>query len=137
MNVERNELWWDEPARVKRVRGRMGMRVSQWINGWAALWPTRLLADILMLVLALSLFLWSGPLLRAWDATAGVLDIGILSVLPLALLVVSLARLSAAGVYQLMVESVNQLTGWQQAVCYGVLYLCYFWAAVWVVVVLV
>src|SRR5690606_37849001 len=109
---------WDDTVKVRRMPGTARKQRHRWWDGW----PVK--------ILALGLFLGSGTLLRLWDATAGVLDIGILSVLPLAMLVVFLARLAAAGVYKQMVESINQLTVWQQTGCYGCLYLCYFWAVV-------
>ncbi len=99
----------------------------------ASTWPQ----PLLVVVIAAASFLACGTLIRRWDASAGVMDAGILSVLPLALLVVGLARLSAAGIYQLMVGRVNELTVWQRTLCYGCLHLSYFWAVVLVVTRLV
>ncbi|WP_257669096.1 hypothetical protein [Parapedobacter tibetensis] len=126
MEVERNEIWLEDQVQVRRIHSKFRV----WLRSW---WSTR----VMQALLALGLFLWSGPLLHLWDPTAGVLDIGVLSMLPLAMLVVALARLSAAGVYNHMVESLNQLTLWQRTLCYGCLYLSYFWAMIWVVVSLI
>lgn len=119
-----NENWVEDTVPVHRIRPGTGVRLR---IGWHGL----------RMMLALGLFVCSGPLLRAWDPTAGVLDIGILSMLPLAVLVTALARLAAHGVYKPMVESLDELTRWQRTLCYGCLYLSYFWAVVWVVVSLI
>ncbi|MBC9797851.1 hypothetical protein [Sinomicrobium weinanense] len=132
MNIERNAQWCNDTTGLHRLHGRFGLR----LRGWLAKLPVILLTDVPVLLLALTLFLWSGPLLRLWDATAGVLDVGILSMLPLALLVVALARLAATIAHQSMVESLNQLTVWQRTLCHGCLCLSYFWAVVLVVVAL-
>ncbi|WP_257668138.1 hypothetical protein [Parapedobacter tibetensis] len=137
MNIERNEIEWGDSGKVRRIHSRPWLWLRSLWNSWSVRGMWQVYANAFWLLTALSLFLWSGPLLCLWDPTAGVLDIGILSVLPLALLLVVLARLSAAGVYKLMVESFNELTLWQRALCYGCLYLSYFWAVVWVVMKLV
>ncbi|MFB2118836.1 hypothetical protein [Parapedobacter sp. 2B3] len=121
---KRKENWTEDAVPVHRLCANKGLRPQKWLQD---LWG----------VLALALFVCSGPLLRTWDPTAGVLDIGILSMLPLAWLAVTLARLAAAGIYKPMVESIHQLTLWQRTLGYGCLYLSYFWAVVWVVVCLV
>ncbi|SEN61554.1 hypothetical protein SAMN05216436_1192 [bacterium A37T11] len=64
-------------------------------------------AGIAWLLEAVALFLWSGPLLRLLDPSAGVLDAGILSTLPLAALLLAMAKLAASTVYQIMVKSFN------------------------------
>ncbi|MGS2741854.1 hypothetical protein [Sinomicrobium sp. M5D2P17] len=132
MNIERNAQWWNDTTDVHRLHSSFGIRFRRWLGKL----PVVLLTDVLVLLPALTLFLWSGPLLRLWDATAGVLDAGILSMLPLALLVVTLGKLVAATAYQAMVESLNQLTVWQRTLCHGCLCLSYFWAVVLVVVAL-
>ena len=137
MNIERNEKWVEDTGTVRRLHAHFWLRLRRWCNSWAVPGTWHLYVDTLGLLAALSVFLWCGPLLRLWDPTAGVLDIGVLSMMPLAMLVVVLARLAAAGVYKPMVESFNQLMEWQRALCYGCLYLAYFWAVVWVVVALV
>lgn len=125
MNTRQQEMEWSDSGWIRRIYA----RIRCWIS-------SRWNEEALRLLVALNFFLWSGPLLRRWDPTAGVLDIGILSMLPLVVLVVLVARLSAAGVYQWMVGSFNELTGWQQALGYGVLYLCYFWSVVWLMIAL-
>lgn len=137
MNSTQHEMEWTEGGKIRRMTNIHWLRFRRWLNARAAIGIGQPLLNAVGVLLLLGLFVWSGPLLRRVDATAGVLDIGILSMLPLVLLVVALARLSAAGVYKLMVEPVNQLTVWQQTLCYGCLYLAHFWAVVWVMVALV
>lgn len=136
MHSTQHEMEWTEGGKIRRMTNIHWLRFRRWLNT-LPIGIGQSLMNAASILLPLGLFVWSGPLLRLMDATAGVLDIGILSVLPLVLLVVALARLSAAGMYKLMVEPVNQLMVWQRILCYGCLYLSYFWAVVWVVVSLV
>lgn len=137
MQVNGNARWSEGHGRVVRMHPRLITGLRRWWSGRIGSGVRRLVVHAAAVLLSLLLFGYSGPLLRAVDATAGVLDIGILSVLPLALLVVALARLSAAGIYQWMVGPLNELTAWQRTLGYGCLYLSYFWAVVWVVAALV
>lgn len=137
MHSTQHEMEWTEGGEIRRMTNIHWLRFRRWLNAFMPIGIGQSLMNAASILLPLGLFVWSGPLLRLMDATAGVLDIGILSVLPLVLLVVALARLSAAGMYKLMVEPVNQLMVWQRILCYGCLYLSYFWAVVWVVVSLV
>ncbi|RAV29478.1 hypothetical protein [Sinomicrobium soli] len=132
MQIERNAQWWNDTASVHRLHSSFGIRLRRWVGKL----PVILLTDVLAVLPALALFLWSGPLLRLWDTTAGVLDAGILSMLPLALLVVALARMAAATACRSMVKSLNELTVWQRTLCHGCLCLSYFWAVVLVVLAL-
>ncbi len=100
------------------------------------LWPA--IGRWIWLPVLLLAFLQAGPLLRWWDATAAVLDAGVLSLLVLALLVVLAARWMAShGVYKPMVERLNELEPWQQVLVYGCLHLSYFCAVVAVMIALV
>lgn len=125
MISKRNEYWVDDATTVRRIHPRVDTPQRKWWHGLGAT------------ILSLGLFACSGLLLRTWDPTAAVLDIGILSMLPLALLAVALARLATYGIYKPMVESINELTRWQQTLCYGCLYVSHFWAVVWVMVSLI
>jgi len=125
MISKRNENWAENAVPVHRIHANTRLHLPKWRHGLGTV------------VVALALFCCSGSLLRMWDPTAGVLDIGILSMLPLAALIVALARLATASIYKRMVESLNELTRWQRTLGYGCLYLSYFWAVVWVVVSLV
>ncbi len=93
-----------------------------------------MLADSTAPVALLGLFVCSGPLLEQIDPNVGVPDVGSVGALPLALLVVAVARRATAGLYKPLMESVGKLSATRQAVAYGCLYLAYFWAVIWTVV---
>ena len=75
-----------------------------WITASAGLLPVGLL----------SLFLWSGSLLRLADPTAGVLDAGIISVLLLALLAGSSIALLASLLLRLVRETLTGGFRWDE-----------------------
>lgn len=103
-------------------------------HGW--LWPA--IGRWIWLPVLLLAFLQAGPLLRRWDATAAVLDAGVLSLMLLALVVALAARwIASLGIYKPMVEQLNELKPWQQVLVYGCLHLSYFWAVVVMMVALV
>ncbi|SEM17141.1 hypothetical protein SAMN05216436_102125 [bacterium A37T11] len=90
------------------------LRKFPWMIGWL---------PVFMLV-----YLWSGPLLRYWDATVSVPDVGTLVFLPLAAFFgLSFYGLAWVLSQQLIPVHVNQLTPWQQCMHYTTtFFLCFF-----------
>ncbi|SEM33111.1 hypothetical protein SAMN05216436_103228 [bacterium A37T11] len=103
-------------------------------SGWRE-WPDRLAWWLWPLLLPgiLWLFLNAGPLLRRWDETAAVADIGLLSHVMLALLSGLLFWLLAIWLvikfFPIIFQSLNT---WQQCSIYLAAFLSLFWG--WVVV---
>lgn len=118
-----NEDFVDFLHRVSTARQRA--RLFPWpLLGWVAL---------------LMAFFFAGKLLRSWDDTAAVADVGVLSLLLLAviggLLTVQLAgllcnrlfsRLAGFGPQQ-FTETFIRLTAWKQISFYLACYLSFFW----------
>lgn len=84
----------------------------------------------------LGLFLAGGPVLEQVDPGMEVPDVGLLRLVPLALLLVTVAQRTSAGLYKSLVESLGELPPWQRTLCYAFLYISQFWAVLWVVAAL-
>ncbi len=84
----------------------------------------------------LGLFMAGGPLLERLDPEMDIPDAGLLRLLPLAMLVVEIARRAASGLYKPLTEALEKLPPARRALYYGCLYLAYFWGVIWTVVAL-
>ena len=94
------------------------------------------------LVFLLSLFLFSGTLLQIIDPSAGVLDIGILSILLLSLLGGAVAIFASLWLQEILWQPFkffrkqffhhfNQLTSWQQSILYFSVFFLLLYALLW------
>lgn len=114
----------------------LGGRSSGWAQrfGWGR--SRQQLSAYTAPVAYLGLFLGSGPLLEEIDPGMELPDVGLIRLVPLALLLVTVAQRASAGVYKSLVESLGDLPPWQRTLCYALLYVSKFWAVLWIIVAL-